>query len=283
MSFVLLTIIDGLINSYAFFIEYFSNKNITEVYKLPVYERFILYVIFNKVSFLIVLPQTQEFIITNFDIQYKWYLEFKKTTFLYIKSKICIHLINGLSNELFVSEMYLHLEDSMQIVYNIIIFLSFNILRNIPATYNCYRVFKLAYYNQTGYLYNVLGYNQSIELMNTMIKSKNWQMLQDFHIINAICCLIIYNISLIDLKIEIYKFNSILTVINALNYMFVLQMNVYLVTIYIMFNKTIEVVIWEIWNYITNYTIIIQYMDKQEWNLVDNDSFDTDLHPFKLN
>lgn len=87
----------------------------------------------------------------------------------------------------------LDLQLFMSILQNMAITSILMILRNYPATYYYYKGVKLAYYNSTGYMFNLLTEDNAVFILNTIITEKRWNELYKIEVSNAIITLITKN------------------------------------------------------------------------------------------
>ena len=226
----------------------FINKKIIEkynnIYILDVFDRYLLYLVLT--CFTILLPQnTQNFlsvfalpIIQNsiFKIPYinkklKRYVKNKEIFLKYSLSKLTVNFIEQLhisivpipNYHIFIIYNTLSLSFLVDICKNILFLTLLYILRNNAYIY--YKSVKLIYYNNVGFLFNIIPIKDACYLINVVIKEKRWYQLNKIEVINAFYTLILnkYNLLVlnsvaIDIKLELQlimcKIFSLYTVVS---------------------------------------------------------------------
>lgn len=150
-------------------------------------------------SFFISFPYIQNKIINIPSIN-GWIVSFieKKNIFLYYSlSKTIIRFIQKLSPEIvdiqnlhiFVLYTQLTKDFLLEFAQTLLLIGFFNTIRQYKSTYYYYKAIKLSYYYNTGYVFNVTNKTDSIYLINTLIKKKQWNKLCKKEVINALYCL----------------------------------------------------------------------------------------------
>ena len=186
----------------------FKNKLFKQsIYILPTLERYFIYNCLNiihknnDIFYLFIIPNIQNFIVLMYPFNkiYKLYNKYKIIFINYFISKFIIKYIESLHPQINLIKNYNIFELYKFIDYNFILncfkntlfIIILNILRNINSTYYYYKAIKFAYYQNVGYMYNILSLNNSIFIINKIIKEKRWNELSNIEIINALYTLTI--------------------------------------------------------------------------------------------
>ncbi len=145
----------------------------------------------------------------------------KETFFRYSMSKILINTltklderISGIKNyHIFILYHQLTTDLFLQFVKSYAFIWVLYILRGYETTYYYYKAIKLAYYYNTGYLFNVMTQEDSVYIINIIIKEKRWKDLGKVDVVHAFYSLISnklnYNNDTTNLQINLLKFFSV--------------------------------------------------------------------------
>lgn len=214
------------------------------IYILDVFDRYLLYLVLTCLT--VSLPQNTRFylsilalpIIQNsiFKIPYinkklKRYVKNKEIFLKYSLSKLTVNFIEQLhisivpipNYHIFIIYNTLSLSFLVDICKNVLFLTLLYILRNNAYIY--YKSVKLIYYNNVGFLFNIIPIKDACYLINVVIKEKRWYQLNKIEVINAFYTLILnkYNLlvlnsEVIDIKLELQlimcKIFSLYTVVS---------------------------------------------------------------------
>lgn len=214
------------------------------IYILDVFDRYLLYLVLTCLT--VSLPQNTLFylsilalpIIQNsiFKIPYinkklKRYVKNKEIFLKYSLSKLTVNFIEQLhisivpipNYHIFIIYNTLSLSFLVDICKNVLFLTLLYILRNNAYIY--YKSVKLIYYNNVGFLFNIIPIKDACYLINVVIKEKRWYQLNKIEVINAFYTLILnkYNLlvlnsEVIDIKLELQlimcKIFSLYTVVS---------------------------------------------------------------------
>lgn len=113
-------------------------------------------------------------------------------------------------------------------------------LRSMEMTYYYYKAIKLAYYYKSGYLFNVLGKEDALYIVNNIIiKEKRWKDVTKVEVVNAFYTLISAKFKMEEDKskvmIGLLKFFSLWSLVSMLK-LFVIQINSVWIVLYMFYN-----------------------------------------------
>jgi len=229
------------------------------LYRLSTLDRYLFYLVIyfgyniinhfykeNEYSYLLILPivfpfiQNYLFSISFIDKRLNIYLTHKDIFMRYSISKMSVHFIQTLHPQIekiqnyhiFIIYRLLSADFIWKIINNCLFISLLNILRNYESTYYYYKGVKMAYYYNTGYLYNVISLGDAIYLVNIIIREKRWKELEKLEVLNAFFILVTSKLDIfnsfsgsfwINSQMILFQFFSLYSIVSVLK----------LVTIYV--------------------------------------------------
>lgn len=252
-------IFDGLINAYIFWklnsgelTEAELVKQYSSLYILNSVQRYIFYYIVYGLEQLVVWwgqihPENLMFILTMISILVvvpPIQNEFMNVPFIkkfigrsieepiilckYSFSKIIINFVISLDDKIvgiknyhiFILYNYITLENFYVFCKSFAFLHLLNVLKQTETTYYYYKAIKLAYYYNTGYLFNVLSKSDAIYIINVIIRDKLWEKITKIDVINALYTLILDKYDsdnkILKLYIQILNYFSVWSLYYAL-------------------------------------------------------------------
>jgi len=222
--FEMLVLADGIIGALKFIKEYFvyklsprysSNQIVKRqielvsryrnLYRMNIAMRYILYIILNAISYVSPLPKYSVLIFTIPDLQNVilrctigiYYLEnIEQATVIFTKyfaSKIIIQSIQSIhpkideikNYHIFILYQSVSIDYILDFIKSYVLIYCLYFLRNSPVTYYYYKAIKLAYYYNTGFLFNIVETDDAVYLINAVIHDKKWKNISQIEIVNA--------------------------------------------------------------------------------------------------
>lgn len=243
---------DGIINAFVFFKEFlFGNresereqreKNIIKkynnTYKLGICDRLLFYSTlsilllpfknprYNLIFTLtLVTPIVQNNLVETFDKQVKAYQKFKETFFKWILSKVLVEKFQNLHPNLQKIQNYntiliyncIDFDFAYTVFTKYLIINLFYYLRNKESYYYYYKALKTAYFFTAGYSFENLAVDDSVFLLNIIIRESRWNDLVKHETMNAVCVLL-HNetLNLNAIKLFFIKFFSVWSIISVM-------------------------------------------------------------------
>lgn len=230
-------------------------KQYNNLYTIDVFDRYILYLfLYSNYIWIIFINESDE-------IKYALYIFFtlftipvvqnnllkityvellfddinndKKCFMKYTISKLTIKCIKeldtsivGIKNyHIFILYNYISFNYLFEFIKCYLLLYSLNLLRNSASTYYYYKAIKIAYYYNTGYLFNIITKEDAINRINTIIRDKKWKELSDIENVNSFYTLLHYKFNSPDNKSDIYIYIlgffslwSLICVLKVINY-----------------------------------------------------------------
>ena len=113
-------------------------------------------------------------------------------------------------------------------------------LRKTEQTYYYYKAIKLAYYYNSGYLFNVMTKHEAAYIINMMIKERRWKDISEVEITHALHVIIMNKLQKdsdsIEMQLAMLRFFSIWTIIAVLK-LISIELNTIILVIYVITKK----------------------------------------------
>lgn len=198
----------------------------------------------------ITLPRVQNALLEFEPIKkYITYYQINKKVFiLYSCSKTIINAIKDLDSridsiknyQIFILYKHLNFKLLFDFIKSYLFLYLLYFLRNNHFTYYYYKAIKLAYYYNTGYLFNIISPEESVYIINIVVTEKRWYDLANLEIVHAFYTLIAskYNTQddiWITMSLYLAKFFTLWSFVCLLKIL-TIKMNTFLLLCYFIIN-----------------------------------------------
>jgi hypothetical protein len=183
-------------------------SNYNTLYHLSTLDRYLIYSIFYIIhlsfdfynyfyilSLCFAFPSIQNSIVGIKSVN-EWLKVYDQNKLMFINysiSKFIINLIKDLDDsiieiknyQIFILYKYLSLNLMFDFLKSYVLIFLLYFLRDKESTYYYYKAVKLAYYYSTGYLFNVISKEDSIFIINIIIREKRWYDISKVKVVHA--------------------------------------------------------------------------------------------------
>lgn len=242
-NFELYIILDGIMTT----LQFLTTRNkmsrsrmlqdLNQMYVLGIISRLFLYVLlsFNMyVGTLLVIPRFQNAVIQTMrmDVLRDNICEKRDMFLKYAISKYIFKILKNMDKELvsiknyniFILYNYVTLHNTYRVIKVCLILKLLYVLRQLDSTYYYYKAIKLAYYYNTGYLFNMMTRTDAVYILNIIFKEQRWFDLMKIDVIHSIYYLCIGFSDVSDiwgtLIFHMYEFNAVWSIVSLVRYMY---------------------------------------------------------------
>jgi len=242
-NFELYIILDGIMTTLQFLLT--RNKvsrsrmieDLNQMYVLGIISRLFLYVLvsFNMyVGVILVIPKIQNAVIQTMrmDVLRDDICKERDVFLKYALSKYIFKNLKNLDEELisiknynmFMIYNYVTLHNTYRVIKVCLLLKLLYVLRQFESTYYYYKAIKLAYYYNTGYLFNMMTRTDAVYILNIIFKEQRWFDLMKTDVIHSIYYLCIGFSDVSDiwtiLFLHMYQFNAVWSIVSLVKYMY---------------------------------------------------------------
>lgn len=141
------------------------------------------------------IPYVQNWILNTSGLN-QYYTDYKKNKYIFARYSISKFIISSIQNldqsilhiqnyHIFILYKYLSFELITNFIKSYVFIYVLYFLRDYESTYYYYKAIKLAYYYSTGYLFNTISKEDSIYIINVIIREKRWFDVYKLEIVQA--------------------------------------------------------------------------------------------------